>query len=77
VFIPFLYDKTPVLFGKLLCFIEILYFESLRFSQLHFSLDIENCLCSCFAHMDMNRAMVIAVKCKSKTIFFKNQWHFD
>ena len=42
MFIPFLYNKVFILFGKLLCFIEILYFKSLRLPQLHFSLDIKN-----------------------------------
>ena len=68
--IPFFYNKVFILFGKLLCFIEILYFKSLRLPQLHFSLDIKNGFSSRLADMDMNRAVIIAVESKTKSVIF-------
>ncbi len=68
MFIPFLYNKAFIFFGKLLCFIEIFYIKSLRLPQLHFSLDIKNGFSSRLADMDMNRAVIIAVESKTKSV---------
>jgi hypothetical protein len=57
-----------IFFGKLLRFIEILYFKFLILPQLHFSLDIKNGFSSRIANMDMNRAVIIAVESKTKSV---------
>lgn len=75
MFIPFLYNEASIIFGKLLGFREILHFKSVGFTKFDLVLHIKNSFGPSFAHMHINRAMVIAVKCKAKPIFFKNKWH--
>ncbi len=62
-----------ILFGKLLGFGKIFYFEPLGFAKFDLVLHIKNCFGPSFAHMHMNRSMVIAVKCKAKPLLFKNK----
>lgn len=62
-------------FCKLLGFIQIFYFKTLGFPQLDSLLDIKNRFGPGFAHMHMDRLVIIAVECKTKPILFKNQRH--
>lgn len=73
MFIPFLYNEASILFGKFLVLCEILHFESVGFTKLDLILHIKNSFGPSPTHMHINRAMVIAVKCKAKPIFFKNK----
>jgi hypothetical protein len=75
MFIPFLYNQVSILFGKTLGFIEIFDFKTLRFPQLDFFIHIKNRLSPGPAYMDMNRFMVIAIECKTKTLLLEDQRH--
>ena len=75
VFMPVLDDKVALLFRKLLGLGEVGHFQSVRFTEFHRGFDIEDRFAAALAHMDVNRAVVIAVEEESEAVLFKDGRH--
>ena len=75
VFMPLLDYKLLVLLGKLLGFGQFVDLQSLRFAKFDFAFDIEYGFAVAVAHVHMDRAMIVTIKEKSVTLFFKNRRH--
>jgi len=74
---PLLNDNRSVLFRKLLSTCQFSDFHPVGFPQFNRIFHIENRLPVPLADVDVNRPMVVAVKCKSEAIFLKNLGHLS
>jgi hypothetical protein len=72
---PLLNYQLFIFFRKFFSFGQFAQLETLRLTQLHVVFHIEYSFTAAKADVDVNRAVVIAVKEKPEPVLFKNGWH--
>jgi hypothetical protein len=72
---PFFNNEVSVFFRQLLCPGEVPDFHSCGFAELNGIFHIENGFTIAFPDVDMNRPVIVAVKCEFEAIFFEDQRH--
>ena len=72
---PLVDDKPPVRFGKLLRARQLPHFQAQGFAKLDAMFDIEYGFSAAIANVNMDRAMLVAVKEKPISVLFKNFRH--
>src|SRR5205814_648388 len=74
-FMPLLYDKLAMFFGKLARLSEFVHLEAERLSELNRLFYGEDCLAATVANVDMNRAMIVAVKKETIAVLLEDCGH--
>jgi hypothetical protein len=72
---PLLNYQLFIFFRKFFSFGQFAQLESLGFAQLDLIFHIEHRFAAAVADMDVNRAMLVAVKEKLESVFLKNGRH--
>jgi hypothetical protein len=75
---PLLNYQLFIFFRKFFGFGQFAEFESLRFAQFDLFFHVKHRFATAVADMNVNWAVLVAVKEKPETVLFKNRWHsFD
>jgi hypothetical protein len=75
---PLLNYQLFIFFRKFFGFGQFAEFDSLRFAQFDLFLHVKHCFTATIADVNVNWAVLVAVKEKPKTVLLKNRWHsFD
>ena len=72
---PFVDNKLPVRFGKLVRPRELAHFQAERFAKLNAFFNIEHRFAASVANMNVNRPVLVAVKEEAISVLFENFWH--
>ena len=72
---PLLNYQLFIFFRKFFSFGQFAELESLRLAQFHPIFHLEHHFAAALADMDVNRAMLVAIKEKPESVLFKNGWH--
>jgi hypothetical protein len=72
---PLLNYQLFIFFRKFFSFGQFAELETLRLAQFHLVFHLEHRFAAAVTDVDVNRAMLVAVKEKSESVLFENGWH--
>jgi hypothetical protein len=72
---PLLNYQLFIFFRKFFSFGQFAEFETLRLAQLHLIFHLEHRFTAAVTDVDVNWAMLVAVKEKPESVLFENGWH--
>jgi hypothetical protein len=72
---PLLNYQLFIFFRKFFSFGQFAELESLRLAQFHLVFHLEHSFAAAVADVDVNGAVLVAVKEKPESVLFENGWH--
>src|ERR1035437_11062121 len=75
VFMPLLNYQLFIFFRKFFGLGQFAELETVRLAQFYLVFHFKHRFAAAVADVDVNRAMVVAIKEKPEPVFFKNGWH--